>query len=77
MTLIRKGSRDYATPVPSAHVNQYAPIGDGDAPPERNQAPSLEQTVRAWHIAGHSQRAIVRELELDRRKVRRIIDEAA
>jgi hypothetical protein len=39
--------------------------------------PSLEQTVRAWHEAGHSQRAIARELNLDRRKVRKIIDPAA
>jgi hypothetical protein len=34
----------------------------------------LEHTVRAWHTAGHSQRAIARELNLDRRKVKRIID---
>jgi DNA-binding transcriptional regulator LsrR (DeoR family) len=39
--------------------------------------PSLEQTVRAWYDAGHSQRAIARELNLDRRKVKRIIDQAA
>jgi DNA-binding transcriptional regulator LsrR (DeoR family) len=38
--------------------------------------PSMEQTVRAWYDAGHSQRAIARELNLDRRKVRRIIDQA-
>jgi DNA-binding transcriptional regulator LsrR (DeoR family) len=41
------------------------------------EAPSLEQTVQAWHNAGHSQRAIARELNLDRRKVKRIIDQAA
>jgi hypothetical protein len=39
--------------------------------------PSLEQTVRAWHEAGHSQRAMARELNLDRRKVKQIIDRAA
>ena len=39
--------------------------------------PSLEQTVRAWHKAGHSQRAIARELNIDRRKVKQIIDRAA
>jgi DNA-binding transcriptional regulator LsrR (DeoR family) len=37
----------------------------------------VEQTVRAWRHAGHSQRAIARELNLDRREVKRVIDEAA
>ncbi len=40
-------------------------------------APPLEQTVREWHQAGHSQRAIARELSIDRRKVKQIIDQAA
>lgn len=40
-------------------------------------APTLEQTVRAWHDAGHSQRAMARELNIDRRRVKRIIEEAA
>ena len=34
----------------------------------------LEQTVRARHGTGHSQRAIARELSIDRRKVKQIID---
>jgi len=37
----------------------------------------LEQTIRAWHSAGHSQRAISRELNIDRRKVKRILDQTA
>jgi DNA-binding transcriptional regulator LsrR (DeoR family) len=37
----------------------------------------VEQAVRTWHNAGHSQRAIARELGIDRRKVKRIIDQAA
>jgi hypothetical protein len=41
-----------------------------DEPP----ALSLEQTVRAWHGAGHSQRAIARELNIDRRRVKQIIE---
>ncbi len=40
-------------------------------------APSLAQTVAAWHEAGKSQRAIARELSIDRRKVKQIIDQAA
>jgi len=39
------------------------------------EAPSLEQTIRAWHKAGRSQRAIAGEVDLDRRKVKRILDE--
>jgi hypothetical protein len=39
--------------------------------------PSLEQTVRTWHAEGRSQRAIARELDIDRRKVKQIIDRAA
>jgi hypothetical protein len=37
-------------------------------------AASLEQAVPARHSAGHSQRAIARELSVDRRKVKQIID---
>jgi hypothetical protein len=36
----------------------------------------VEQTVRAWHAAGQSQHARSRRLNLDRRKVKRIIDQA-
>jgi hypothetical protein len=45
-----------------------------DAPPEPTCAPAVEQTVRAWHNTGRSQRAIARELGRDRRKIKRIID---
>jgi hypothetical protein len=74
-------------------IRSEQPAGDGYAPEAATMistskadqasramltpAPSLEQTVRAWHEAGHSQRAIARELNIDRRKVRRIIEKAA
>jgi Helix-turn-helix domain len=77
MTLIRTENRVSRTPALSVHVDQPLPIGGDDAPPELTEAPGVEQTVRAWHNAGHSQRAIARELGIDRRKVRRIIDPAA
>ena len=52
-----------------------------DAPPlvpsELTFTSTLEQIVRARHEAGQSQRAIARELNIDRRKVKRIIDQAA
>jgi hypothetical protein len=38
---------------------------------------ALEQTVRMRHEAGHRQRAIARELNIDRRKVKRVLDRAA
>jgi hypothetical protein len=40
-------------------------------------APTLEQTVRDWHELGRSQRAISRELSIDRRKVKAILDRCA
>jgi hypothetical protein len=48
------------------------------APPlELSVAPTLEQAVRARHEAGQSQRAIARELKIDRRMVKRMIDQVA
>jgi hypothetical protein len=77
MTLIRTESRGSLTRAASEYVHQAEPITADDAPPELPEAPSVEQTVRAWHDVGHSQRAIARELKLDRRKVKRILDQAA
>src|SRR5580700_356966 len=64
VTLIRTESRAGETPVRSVPVNHSAPIAGNHAPLALTEAPSLEQTVRAWHNAGHSQRAIARELNL-------------
>jgi Protein of unknown function (DUF2637) len=77
MILIRTDPRASATPVPSVHADHPLPITGHDAPPALTEAPSVEQTVQTWHNAGHSQRAIARELGLDRRKVKHIIDEVA
>ena len=48
-----------------------------EVPSELTLTSTLEQIVRARHEAGQSQRAIARELNIDRRKVKRIIDQAA
>jgi len=48
-----------------------------EAPLELPVAPTIEQTVRARYEQGHSQRAIARELNIDRRKVKRILDQVA
>jgi len=77
MTLIRSETRASAAPAMSEHVNHPVPIGDNDTTLAMTEAPSLEQTAQAWHKAGHSQRAIARELNIDRRKVKRITDQAA
>jgi hypothetical protein len=73
MTLIRSG---YGPPADNT-VSQPVPPLEQDVPPALTAAPTLEETVRAWHQTGHSQRAIARELNIDRRKVKRILDEAA
>src|ERR1017187_4512149 len=77
MTLVRR--RHPAGPVLPLSASLISPVSitEHDAPPALTEAPGLEQAVRAWHDAGHSQRAISRELNIDRRKVKRIIDNAA
>ena len=37
----------------------------------------MEQTVRTWRAEGRSQRSIARGLNIDRRKVKQIIDQEA
>ena len=59
------------------HAHLAAPATSTDTPPALTAAPSLDQAIHAWHQAGHSQRARARELNIDRRKVKRIIDQAA
>jgi hypothetical protein len=76
-TLIRTGHR--ATVERSANAVRYQAVQDAEQgrPPALAAAPSLEQTVRAWHEAGTSQRAIARQLGIDRREVKRIIEQSA
>ena len=75
MTLIRTKHEVATERSPAGPVSQVAPILGHNAPPALPQAPSPEQTIRAWHSAGHSQRAIARELNIDRRKVKQIIEQ--
>lgn len=76
MTLIRTGQRATAAVASPGTLGQAVPVGNHGAPSVLTQAPSLEQTVWDWHQAGGSQRAIARELNLDRRKIKRILDQA-
>lgn len=77
MMIIRADHEATAEPDTADAGSQAAPLSERDAPPVPTQAPTVEQTVRTWHDAGHSQRAIARELNIDRRKVKQIIERAA
>jgi hypothetical protein len=77
MMLIRTGRGTWPGEVGCERPYQVASPLAREAPPELRAAPTLEQTVRARSKAGHSQRAIARELNIDRRKVKRILDRAA
>ena len=77
MMLIRTGRCTRAGGAGPAPRYQPVPPLVQEAPLELPVAPTLEQTVRARHDAGRSQRAIARELNIDRRKVKRILDQAA
>jgi hypothetical protein len=77
MTLIRTEHNTGKPQASDAAKGHAAPVAEHDAPPVPVQTPTVEQTVRAWHDAGRSQRAIARELSIDRRKVKQIIERAA
>ena len=74
MTLIRTRPHAQTTAIPTCHANRAASAPVHGAPPVPADTPAVEQTVRAWHSAGRSQRAIARDLGIDRRKIKRIID---
>jgi hypothetical protein len=77
MMLIRTGRSDRSDHARSEPRYQAAPPLAQAAPLELPVAPALEQIVRARHRTGHSQRAIARELNIDRRKVKRILGQVA
>jgi hypothetical protein len=60
-------------PAPAALVRQSADRIGADVPAAVSQPLDMEQTIRDWYGAGHSQRAIARALSVDRRKVKRAI----
>jgi hypothetical protein len=77
MTLIRTGRGSRTGEAVLEPGYQPAPTLAHDAPLELPTAPTLEQTIYARHEAGLSQRAIANELGIDRRKIKRILDQAA
>jgi hypothetical protein len=77
MTLIRTGHPASGISPLAVRGSAAGQVVGTDAPATVADVPSLEQTIRAWHHAGRSQRAIARELSIDRRKVKRVIDSVA
>jgi hypothetical protein len=77
MLLIRTQHQDNADRSADAEPDHPVPAHEHGGPSLVPPTPTLEQTVREWHSAGHSQRAIARELNIDRRKVKQIIERAA
>jgi hypothetical protein len=74
MLLIRTHQRASSTGGDDSTPNHSASPTDHAAPSAVQTVSSLEHAVRSWHAEGRSQRAIARELNLDRRKVKQIID---
>ena len=77
MLLVRTQHQTSADRSSDAERQHLAPALEQIGPSLAVATPPLEQTVRAWHGAGHSQRAIARELNIDRRKVKQIIERPA
>ena len=75
MMLIRTEHGTTAPQASDESERHAVPPAEGDVPPEHSDAPTLEQTVRSRYEAGTSQRAIARELKIDRRRVKRIVDQ--
>jgi ribosome-binding protein aMBF1 (putative translation factor) len=74
--LVRSARRASVDQVVSAVVPEPVRHAESDAPPMVPDVPTLERVVRDRHDAGHSQRAIAHDLNIDRRKVKRIIEQA-
>ncbi len=62
--------------VRTASSTASATPADHQAPPDALRKPGIDQVVRAMHQNGTSQRAIARELNIDRRKVKLAIGES-
>jgi Protein of unknown function (DUF2637) len=77
MLLIRSHHQPSAAESADGTPYHELPAVEQGEPTEVSPTPTLEQTVQAWHGEGRSQRAIARELNIDRRKVRQIIDRTA
>jgi hypothetical protein len=76
MLLVRTHQRARFDEADSVAANQSTPPVDRVEPSAEPVVISAEQMVQTWHAEGGSQRAIARDLAMDRRKVKQIIDRA-
>ena len=76
MLLVRTHQRAGFDGADAVTASQSASPADQAEPSAAPVVISLEQMVRTWHAEGRSQRAIARDLAMDRRKVKQIIDRA-
>jgi hypothetical protein len=77
MLLIRTHQRASSTDPNDVTPTHPALPTDHLETPMEQPASSLDETVRAWHAEGRSPRSIARDLNIDRRKVKQIIDQEA
>ena len=77
MLLIRTHQWPNAIASDDAIPNNSTPPTDHTEPLVAQPVPSLEHTVRTWHAEGRSQRSIARDLSINRRKVKQIIEHPA
>jgi hypothetical protein len=77
MLLVRTHQRAGSDESDSVTASQPVPPADQAEPSAAPAVISPEQMVRTWHAEGCSQRAIARDLAMDRRKVKQIIDRTA
>jgi hypothetical protein len=77
MLLIRSQHKPSAGESTSGISYHELPAVEQDESMEVSPTLTLDQTVQAWHGEGRSQRAIARDLQIDRRKVKQIIDRTA
>jgi hypothetical protein len=77
MLLIRTHQRTNPVDSVDATPIHSVPLTDHAESPVVPTALSLEHVIRSWHAEGRSQRAIARDLNIDRRKVKQVIDHRA
>lgn len=76
MTLTRTEHRPTATQPPTASASAVAPVVEAIYYPRCPKRRAWSKRCEPGTPRGHSQRAIARELNIDRRKVKRIVDQA-
>jgi hypothetical protein len=78
MLLVRKHHQgDTGHSSDAETVDASSPLAQREPPADQPTTTALEQAGRDLHREGHSQRLIARDPDLDRRKVKQIIDRNA